>query len=590
MNLLPTHYTTVVQGSLASQGTHRKIHMNQSMSRPAPCGAVRRGSLVCAAALAALLASNSALAGPPGFEIENAEPGGLNPQMQVTSFTVVSNTVTLKWAGFGGPYQVLKAVGLPAQTWQALGAPTEHFTMITNRAAVAPMAILQVTGPDPVYVGAARCGDCHPDAHESWMTTVHEGALDTLKAIHVDKNPTCLKCHTVGYGLPNGFKDESTTPHLAGVQCENCHGPGGAHVKKPTDKLRQPVISLTAKICGGCHQDVHHPTYEEWETTLHAEVTEGGLGMSNPDGSAVISRMNTCGACHSGAVRQAFVKAAEEAAEVEPGDPPPPVEYPTGTEAAHTGITCAVCHEPHSAELPAQLRYPMASLTPYSYNTGTNFTSQYKPEINVCGQCHNMRGAAWTSSGRPPHHSPQYNILIGNGGYQGTNNTPPQSSHMQIDTQCAHCHVDRIPVPAPTEENPNYEGHTFRPKVEACMPCHDAEGAMAITEGVQASTKRLMNGIITDLNLWATTKAPAALQKYGTLAWEYTSVGQLSATTPPTPGPTATEQALIPNGIKQARFNLYLIEHDASYGVHNGNYSRFLLKVSKDLVQAELKK
>ena len=33
-------------------------------------------------------------------------------------------------------------------------------------------------------------------------------------------------------------------------------------------------------------------------------------------------------------------------------------------------------------------------------------------------------------------------------------------------------------------------------------------------------------------------------------------------------GPTSAEQAAVPDAIKQARFNLYLVQHDASFGVH----------------------
>src|SRR5205085_8527530 len=67
------------------------------------------------------------------------------------------------------------------------------------------------------------------------------------------------------------------------------------------------------------------------------------------------------------------------------------------------------------------------------YNS--TFASLYDPNIQVCGQCHNTRGARWdgrafglvtngttiavglttnvTGFSRPPHHSPQYNVLIG---------------------------------------------------------------------------------------------------------------------------------------------------------------------------------
>ena len=88
----------------------------------------------------------------------------------------------------------------------------------------------------------------------------------------------------------------------------------------------------------------------------------------------------------------------------------------------------------------------------------------------------------------------------------------------------------------------------------------------------------------------ATTKAPAALRsKYGKLAWEYTNPGDYS-TLPPTlaSGPTAQEQAAVPDGIKQARYNLYLVANEGSFGVHNGPYTRYLLKLAEAKVKAEL--
>ncbi len=45
--------------------------------------------------------------------------------------------------------------------------------------------------------------------------------------------------------------------------------------------------------------------------------------------------------------------------------------------------------------------------------TSAVFTNVYNPNVNVCGQCHNDRGAAWTDTSRAPHHSPQYNMLLG---------------------------------------------------------------------------------------------------------------------------------------------------------------------------------
>jgi hypothetical protein len=43
-------------------------------------------------------------------------------------------------------------------------------------------------------------------------------------------------------------------------------------------------------------------------------------------------------------------------------------------------------------------------------------------------------------------------------------------------------------------------------------------------------------------------------------------------------GPNSAGQALIPDDIKKARFDLYLILNDGSFGAHNPIYSRFLLQ------------
>ena len=76
------------------------------------------------------------------------------------------------------------------------------------------------------YVGAARCSQCHSTLKNNWAGTLHAQALATLEAIGQGTNAQCLPCHTVGYGQPGGFVDHATTDALAGVGCENCHGPG----------------------------------------------------------------------------------------------------------------------------------------------------------------------------------------------------------------------------------------------------------------------------------------------------------------------------------------------------------------------------
>jgi hypothetical protein len=302
--------------------------------------------------------------------------------------------------------------------------------------------------------------------------------------------------------------------------------------------------------------------------------------------------MTTCGACHSAATRVALLQGVKDlqGANISDFSQFSP-DMPTTTEASQTTITCVTCHDPHTkTDNGVQLRFPMASTVPYSYTTSTNFAANFNAQVQTCGQCHNMRGAKWSDTSRPPHHSPQYNLLIGNGGFENGVTNAPQSAHMDIETQCTQCHVHPMAPAKITDATPNYTGHDFTPSMQSCAPCHDAAGAELLKNVVQADTKSQIAQIKGLLDQWATTKAPDALRtKYGALAWEYNSIGQLSTPTTQNPtGPTSAEQANVPNGIKQARYNLYLIEHDHSYGVHNGNYTRFLLKVSRDLVTAAL--
>jgi len=537
--------------------------------------------MVVAAAFAA-----TAQAGPPGYKVLRHEAGGVLPHPTITSITKGDN-VTINWIGIGGPFQVEQATSLPGE-WQPLGDP------VTGNSLTVPGAgatgFLRVKAPTPLYAGAVRtetlqtrCDLCHDDVAHTWLETAHARALETLKRINQHNNARCLQCHTVGSMVETGFKSEAATPHLAGVQCENCHGPGGPHVARVTRVANQPIVSLSANVCGGCHTDAHHPTFDEWESSLHAHVTESvasGLLSSNPATS--LGRMNSCGACHSGAVRNAFLQAVEYNEEV---------KYPTGEEAAETGITCAVCHDPHKVTgHPAQLRFPAASTEDYSYSTSTAFAQQYKPNVSICGQCHNARGAVWTQTSRYPHYSPQYNMLNGIIGVTGDVAKPPQSFHMDLEKQCAQCHTHGHEAENLSEATPNYTGHEFKARMDSCMPCHDDVGAFVITEAVQENTKKQIKEVKALLDQWALTKSHETLRRYGVLAWEYTTRGHVSDGAPEglTP-PTTAHQALIPDEIKQARFNVYMVYQDGSYGVHNGNYSRFLLKVARDKVNALLK-
>lgn len=523
-------------------------------------------------------------------------PGGVDPRPAITSLApdTSGDNLLLQWSGLSGPYRIQRSDSVSGGSWSNVGDATSERS---GSVAVGTdgMGVFRVQGPQPDYVGQSVCRGCHPKTHDGWAETVHAGALGTLKAIGQQNNKGCLPCHSVGFGLPGGFVSETTTPRLAGVQCENCHGPAANHISDPGDLKARPVISLTGSLCGGCHNGFHHPTFDEWSKAGHGAVNAdftGASGFLNPNEVAGQARMRACGACHGGAVRMAMLEGAEAN---------PPVELPampSGDVAAKTGITCSICHTAHEkTEYGAQLRNPTYSTAFFSYYTATNtnFALQYKEEVQICAQCHNQRGAAWNGASRPPHHSPQYNVLIGNIGdaqIAGLDlSAIPQSSHREVAKQCTHCHTHSHHPDNASESNPVYTGHEFKPYPENCVPCHTAEEAEVFIGFRQRNTKAMIAEVKAMLDEWGTTKAPEPLRaKYGKTAWEYANVGQISRPpgSPAVPAPTNSEQTLVPDEIKKARHLLYMVEHDGSYGVHNARFSSGILEEAKKLVKARL--
>lgn len=135
-------------------------------------------------------------------------------------------------------------------------------------------------------------------------------------------------------------------------------------------------------------------------------------------------------------------------------------------------------------------------------------------------------------------------------------------------------------------------GHTFEvASYQLCYNCHsDPAGLVQLVTNTIAGQIQQTKSY---LDLWATNSAAsstnAALatvaQQFGTLTWEYTTPGNLSTGTS---GPDATAQTLIPDDIKMARFDLYLVLYDGSYGVHNGPYDIELLEAAQRWIESEL--
>ncbi len=515
-----------------------------------------------------------------------------------------TNGIQLMWDGPSGYYGLLHKTNLLNSGWVALGGQTNlnRTATVTN---LQSRDFFRVSGPSSQYAGAMACAECHGNIYNTQTNTPHAQAFANLQRIHQDTNPTCLPCHTVGYGLPTGFTNALQTPLLAGVQCVNCHGPAGTHQANPAYPPAVPRDDVAAQVCGGCHSReltpasvvAHHPmgfSFEDWSASPHGTVVPDALQSMARSASSI----TTCGRCHSGSAREALLEGEN-----------PSVTVSNDYDVA---ITCAVCHDPHQTYVwtnnlngviaftnqlsptqapytftnnvlgmvyTNQLRSPLASLQ--DYHASGNFATNYNASINICAQCHNDRGAAWTDTSRAPHHSPQYNMLLGTVGVLVDGTTPNfPSAHSRLEMQCVECHMQT--------GGDNASGHTFEVATyNACYNCHSVVSDPA--KLVQSTTTIISNQIQQTkalLDMWATNAAPTELRtNYGTFAWEYTTPGDLS---PGGSGPDAAGQALIPDDIKKARFDLYLVLYDGSYGVHNVYYDYDLILNAQSFVNRQL--
>jgi hypothetical protein len=119
------------------------------------------------------------------------------------------------------------------------------------------------------FAGSETCLDCHPVETKAWQNSAHAKAFTTLEKTGHDIDPECVGCHVVGLDSTKGFQDRKTTPNLAAVGCESCHGPSAEHTRNPTQN--RPATSAVDS-CKSCHVPDHSPefTYDDyWPLIKH---------------------------------------------------------------------------------------------------------------------------------------------------------------------------------------------------------------------------------------------------------------------------------------------------------------------------------
>ena len=546
------------------------------------------------------------------------QPGGMPGLPLMGGINKLTNGVQITWDGPSGYYQVFQKSNSLSAPWLACGAATNRQRSATITQLYSN-AFFRVSGPVPKYAGSKICISCHLNVCRYETNTAHASAFSNTNFVAAggQTNASCLVCHTVGYGLmvsgkPVGFVSAATTPQFEGVQCENCHGPAANHAASEDDPSVRPQVEIAATLCGGCHRAnaayPNPPTFDDWSASAHAVVVPDALQVM----ASSTNNLRSCGVCHSGSARLALLNGLDPAVTVKN-------DY-------NLPQTCVVCHDPHATNsiAPVQLRNPLSSTNDF-HLAGAALTNAAaytvlltaNTNINLCAQCHNDRGAKWSDTARPPHHSLQYNMLLATVGELAPFYPPYQAAHaglsgsasvsisgtFYLTNQCAACHMQSF---AASGGKPS---HSFTVVTNVCANCHNVSQlpSLPLTTYVGGFSNQIA-GLIVSLNQWAATKAPTVLKTNGAVAWEYptadglawqtnasgvlTGWTQSEQTLPAFNGPATVFQSSLTNypGVLKARFNLYLVLNDGSRGAHNWLYSLFLLNSAQYFVQQELNK
>jgi ferredoxin len=176
-----------------------------------------------------------------------------------------------------GKQPYLWEVVLPAEGDYILDfrLPTDKEKVVTFYLTVSPE---MAPGESPKYLGDRVCRWCHYVQYQSMQKIRKSSTYDALKpgqriqaktkagldpARDYTQDAKCLKCHTTGYGKPGGFISMEKTPHMTGVQCEACHGPG----ERFTEIMRRKYSFAHSEV-----EDLGHIRYS-W----HAHTPKGHI-------------------------------------------------------------------------------------------------------------------------------------------------------------------------------------------------------------------------------------------------------------------------------------------------------------------------
>jgi DmsE family decaheme c-type cytochrome len=233
-----------------------------------------------------------------------------------------------------------------------------------------------------LHAGAALGGEGAPPPEQSAPPYSAKGA-DTCLGCHDD--PEIVSLFRTAHARP----DDPRGPFgHGGLQCEACHGPGGAHVKArgrqaagiiDFGKGAHAKAAQQNAMCLTCHQG---NTAHQWGTSVHAahEVACADchkLHQVDDPVRRAATQEEVCGQCH----------AAQRAA----------VLWKPSRHPVREGkMACTSCHSAHGSSAPASLLRSTVNETCTGCHSELRgpFLWEHQPVSEDCRNCHDSHGSA----------------------------------------------------------------------------------------------------------------------------------------------------------------------------------------------------
>ncbi|MES2996124.1 MAG: multiheme c-type cytochrome [Verrucomicrobiota bacterium] len=167
----------------------------------------------------------------------------------------------------GKPTRLVDAAYNIEMLWENIPQADEFRTLVRayrDEIRRTPLAIDAAVADDPnaipgvapmaMFIGSSSCASCHQSDHAKWAASGHAHAFETLVKKGSDADPHCIKCHTVGFGEPGGYRRSMGAGKFVDVGCESCHGPASAHLDKvlhgkPVNFTFRPLGPADCKSC-----------------------------------------------------------------------------------------------------------------------------------------------------------------------------------------------------------------------------------------------------------------------------------------------------------------------------------------------------